>query len=76
MANYRNSGYDDYYGDYYTPSYASTTSKGGWKSRYSGGWSKTWSSYSFVVDYDDDTTNLFVIDPVNYIKPTIKDIKK
>ena len=76
MPKYWNDGYDDYYGDYYTPSYASTKSKGGWKSRYTGGWSKTWSSYSFVVDYDDDTTNLFVKDPVNYITPTSKDIKK
>jgi len=76
MPKYWNDGYDDYYTSYYTPSYT-PKSTGGWKSKYSGtGWSKgSWSSFSFMVDFDDDTTNLFVKDSVNYITPTSKEIK-
>jgi hypothetical protein len=71
-------GYDDYYGDYYTPTYTPKKSTGGWKSKYGGGgWSRnSWSTYSFVVDYEDDDNNLFVKDPINYITPTSKEIKK
>ena len=69
---------DDYYGDYYTPTYTPKKSTGGWKSKYGGGgWSRnSWSTYSFVVDYEDDDSNLFVKDPINYITPTSKEIKK
>ena len=69
---------DDYYGRYYTPTYT-PKSTGGWKSKYSGGgWSKSsWSNFSFSVDFDsDDDSNLLVKDPVSYITPTSKDIKK
>jgi hypothetical protein len=69
---------DDYYGRYYTPTYT-PKSTGGWKSKYSGGgWSKSsWSNFSFNVDFDsDDDSNLLVKDPVSYITPTSKDIKK
>lgn len=71
-------GYDDYYGDYYTPTYTPKKSTGGWKSKYGGGgWSRnSWSTYSFVVDFEDDDSNLFVKDPINYITPTSKEIKK
>jgi len=71
-------GYDDYYGDYYTTTYTPKKSTGGWKSKYGGGgWSRnSWSTYSFVVDYEDDDSNLFVKDPINYITPTSKEIKK
>lgn len=69
-------GYDDYYSDYYTPTYAPKKSKGGWKSKYSGGWSKSWSSFSFTMDLDDNNDDLFVKDPVSYITPTAKEIKK
>jgi uncharacterized protein with von Willebrand factor type A (vWA) domain len=71
--------WDDGYGDYvsyYTPSYTSKKSKGGWKSKYSGGWSKSWSSFSFTVDYEDNDNDLFVKDPINYLTPTAKEIKK
>jgi hypothetical protein len=72
-------GYDDdyYNGCYYTPTYT-PRSKGGWKSKYSGnGWSKSgWSNFSFSVDFEDDDSNLFVKDPVSYITPTSKEIKK
>jgi len=69
-------GYDDYYGDYYTPTYTSKGSKGGWKSKYSGGWSKSWSGFSFTKDLEDNNDDLFVKDPVSYITPTAKEIKK
>ena len=67
----------DYYGSYYTPTYT-PKSTGGWKSKYTGGWSKSsWSNFSFSVDFDsDDDSNLLVKDPVSYITPTSKDIKK
>ena len=71
-------GYDDsYYSSYYTPTYT-PKSTGGWKSKYTGGWSKSsWSNFSFSVDFDsDDDSNLLVKDPVSYITPTSKDIKK
>ena len=70
---------DDYYDSYYTPTYqAPKKASGGWKSKYGGGgWSRnSWSTYSFVVDFEDDDTNLFVKDPVNYLTPTAKEIKK
>lgn len=69
---------DDYYGDYYTPTYTPKKSVGGWKSKYGGGgWSRnSWSTYSFIVDYEDDDSDLFVKDPINYITPTSKEIKK
>lgn len=73
-------GYDDNYynGRYYTPTYT-PKSKGGWKSKYKGGgWSKSsWSNFSFSVDFDsDDDSNLLVKDPINYVTPTSKEIKK
>ena len=70
---------DDYYGDYYTPTYTPKKSVGSWKSKYGGGsWSKnSWSTYSFIKEVDeDDDSNLFVKDPVNYITPTSTEIKK
>ena len=70
---------DDYYGDYYTPTYAPKKSVGSWKTKYGGGsWSRnSWSTYSFFTEVDeDDDSNLFVKDPVNYITPTSKEIKK
>lgn len=69
---------DDYYGDYYAPTYTPKKSVGGWKSKYGGnGWSRnSWSTYSFVVDYEDNDSDLFVKDPVNYLTPTAKEIKK
>lgn len=71
-------GYDDYYGDYYTPTYTPKKSTGGWKSKYGGGgWSRnSWSTYSFVVECEDNDEDLFVKDPINYITPTSKEIKK
>ena len=71
-------GYDDYYGDYYTPTYTPKKSVGGWKSKYGGGgWSRnSWSTYSFVVECEDNDEDLFVKDPINYITPTAKEIKK
>jgi hypothetical protein len=79
MKNVWGDGYDDdYYGSYYAPTYT-PKSTGGWKSKYSGGgWSKSsWSNFSFCVDFDsDDVSNLLVKDPVSYITPTSKDIKK
>lgn len=72
--------YDDYYGDYYTPTYTSKGSKGGWKSRYSGGgWSKSsgWSSFSYTWGYGtDNNDDLIVKDPVTYLTPTASEIKK
>jgi len=76
MASIWGDGYDDWYGDYYTPTYTPKKSKGGWKSKYSGGWSKTWSSFSFTAELGDDNSDLFVKDPVSYITPTAKEIKK
>lgn len=70
---------DDYYGNYYAPTYqAPKKASGGWKTKYGGGgWSRnSWSTYSFVVDYEDNDSDLFVKDPVNYITPTAKEIKK
>jgi hypothetical protein len=70
---------DDYYGSYYAPTYqAPKKASGGWKSKYGGGgWSRnSWSTYSFVVDFEDDDSGLFVKDPINYITPTAKEIKK
>ena len=69
---------DDYYGDYYAPTYTPKKSVGGWKSKYGGGgWSRnSWSTYSFVVDYEDNDDDLFVKDPINYITPTATEIKK
>ena len=69
---------DDYYGDYYTPTYTPKKSTGGWKSKYGGGgWSRnSWSTYSFVVECEDNDEDLFVKDPINYITPTSKEIKK
>lgn len=70
---------DDYYGDYYAPTYqAPKKATGGWKSKYGGGgWSRnSWSTYSFVVDYEDNDDDLYVKDPVNYITPTAVEIKK
>lgn len=70
---------DDYYGDYYAPTYqAPKKASGGWKSKYGGGgWSRnSWSTYSFVVDYEDNDSDLFVKDPVNYLTPTATEIKK
>ena len=71
--------YDDYYGDYYAPTYqAPKKASGGWKSKYGGGgWSRnSWSTYSFTVDYEDNDSDLFVKDPVNYLTPTATEIKK
>jgi len=76
MASIWGDGYDDWYGDYYTPTYTPKKSTGGWKSKYSGGWSKTWSSFSFTAELGDDNSDLFVKDPVSYITPTAKEIKK
>jgi hypothetical protein len=67
---------DDYYGSYYAPTYTPKKSVGGWKSLYSGGWSKSWSSFSFLTELDDDDEDLFVKDPISYITPTAKEIKK
>jgi hypothetical protein len=70
---------DDYYGNYYAPTYqAPKKASGGWKTKYGGGgWSRnSWSTYSFVVDYEDNDSDLFVKDPVNYLTPTAKEIKK
>jgi hypothetical protein len=69
---------DDYYGSYYAPTYTPKKSVGGWKSKYSGGWSKSsgWSAYSFFTELDDDNDDLFVKDPISYITPTAKEIKK
>ena len=72
-------GYDDYYDSRYAPTYApKKKSTGGWKSKYGGGgWSKSsWSNFSFVVDFEDDNANLYVKDPINYLTPTSKEIKK
>jgi len=80
MANLWGDDDDDYYGGGYYGSTFTTKKKdsGGWKSKYGGGgWSrKGWSTYSFVVDYEDDNNNLFVKDPINYITPSAKEIKK
>ena len=76
MSSIWGDGYDDYYGSYYAPTYTSKKSVGGWKSKYSGGWSKSWSSFSFTKELDDNNDDLFVKDPINYITPTAKEIKK
>ena len=70
---------DDYYGSYYAPTYqAPKKASGGWKSKYGGGgWSRnSWSTYSFVVDYEDNDDDLFVKDPVTYLTPTTSEIRK
>lgn len=70
---------DYYYGSYYAPTYTPKKSKGGWKSKYSGGgWSKSgWSSFSYTWDYGgDNNDDLFVKDPINYLTPTAAEIRK
>jgi len=70
-------GYDDYYGSRYAPTYTPTKSTGGWKSKYSGGWSKSgWGSFSFSWGNEDNNDDLFVKDPVNYLTPTTSEIRK
>ena len=79
MTNLWNDEYIGYDDSYTYPSYApKKKSSGGWKSKYGGGgWSRSsWSSFSFVVEYEDDNSKLFVKDPINYITPTSVDIKK
>lgn len=70
--------YDEGYG-YPTTYYPPVRSTGGWKSRYGGkGWStKSWSNFSYLIDYDldDDNENLMVKDPVTYSTPSSRDIK-
>jgi hypothetical protein len=70
------SGYDDYE-DYHTPTYTSKGSRGSWKSKYSGGWTKSgWSSFSYSWDFNDNNDNLVVKDPVTYLTPTAEEIRK
>ena len=70
-------GYDDYYGSRYAPTYAPKKSTGGWKSKYSGGWSRSgWGSFSFSWGDTDNNDDLFVKDPVNYLTPTTSEIRK
>ena len=78
MAKYWDDGYDDYYGSgRYAPTYTPTKSTGGWKSKYSGGWSKSgWGSFSFSWGSEDNNDDLFVKDPVNYLTPTTSEIRK
>ena len=64
--------WDDYYD--YTPV---KTTRGKWKEKYTGGWSRnSWSSFSFSSDFEDDNDNLYVKDPVNYLTPSSKEIRK
>jgi hypothetical protein len=66
----------DEYEDTYTRYSPTTSKKGGWKSKYGGNsWSKSWSSFSFVVDYEDNDNDLFVKSPSNYVTPSAKEIK-
>lgn len=80
MRNIWGDDYDDFYGhsSYYTPTYKpvkkSTISS--WKTKYKGGWSKSWSSFSFIEEYKDNDENLFVKDPVSYLTPTASEIRK
>lgn len=77
MRNLWDDGYDDYYGSRYAPTYTPTKSTGGWKSKYSGGWSKSgWGSFSFSWGDTDNNDDLFVKDPVNYLTPTTSEIRK
>lgn len=77
MRNLWNDEYDDYYGSRYAPTYTPTKSTGGWKSKYSGGWSRSgWGSFSFSWGDTDNNDDLFVKDPVNYLTPTTSEIRK
>ena len=77
MRNLWDDGYDDYYGSRYAPTYTPTKSTGGWKSKYSGGWSKSgWGSFSFSWGDTDNNDDLFVKDPVTYLTPTTSEIRK
>ena len=70
-------GYDDYYGSRYAPTYTPAKSTGGWKSKYSGGWSKSgWGSFSFSWGDTDNNDDLYVKDPVTYLTPTTSEIRK